>query len=71
MDLLPLVTPTHSVLRKSQELHLDSRLSFWDAAIVASAVDAGVSRLYSEDLLGIQFAELEIVNPFQCADSIE
>lgn len=64
IDILPLVTPTRPILQLAQKLHLDARLSFWDAAVVASAREAGVQRFYSEDLPGIQLTELEIINPF-------
>lgn len=42
--------------------------SFWDSLIVASAMQAGASILYSEDMqTGLVISnQLEIVNPFQC-----
>jgi len=41
------------------------RLSFFDALIVASALEAGARRLLSEDMqAGWRFGALEIVNPF-------
>lgn len=57
---------------KSSSLMAASRLrqqyafSFWDSLIVASALEAGVSRLYSEDMQSglIIDNQLEIVNPF-------
>jgi predicted nucleic acid-binding protein len=41
-------------------------LSFWDSLVVATALAAGCSRLYSEDLCSGQVIEgsLTIVNPF-------
>jgi predicted nucleic acid-binding protein len=43
----------------------DHNLSFYDALIIASALEAGCDTLYSEDLQdGRRFPCLEIVNPF-------
>ena len=43
----------------------DHRLSFYDALIVASAIEAGCDILYSEDMQhGRTIGELAIVNPF-------
>jgi predicted nucleic acid-binding protein len=43
----------------------DHRLSFYDALIVASAIEAGCDILYSEDMQhGRNIGSLAIVNPF-------
>jgi predicted nucleic acid-binding protein len=43
----------------------DSRIGFWDALIVASAVKCGAVRILSEDLNAIQtIAGIRIENPF-------
>lgn len=43
-----------------------SRLSYWDALIVETAVAAGAGILYTEDLQhGQLFSHLRIVNPFR------
>ncbi len=43
----------------------DSRIGFWDALIVSSAVKGGVERILSEDLNpGQQIAGILIENPF-------
>jgi predicted nucleic acid-binding protein len=43
----------------------ESRLSFWDALIVASAIKSGASRLLSEDMnAGQKFRGIRIENPF-------
>jgi predicted nucleic acid-binding protein len=58
------VYPTRAVLARAEALHI-GQWSFWDAMIVAACQDAGVTRLYSEDLPGSAPPEgLEIVNPF-------
>ena len=47
------------------ELSLSSKISYWDALIVAAAARAGASRLYSEDLqAGQKLLGVEVVNPF-------
>ena len=43
----------------------ESRIGFWDALIVASAVKCGASRIFSEDLnAGQMIAGVRIENPF-------
>jgi predicted nucleic acid-binding protein len=40
-------------------------LSFWDAILIAAAMEEGVTTLYSEDCPGISgLPGLKIVNPF-------
>jgi predicted nucleic acid-binding protein len=47
------------------DLHRLHGLHFWDALLVRSALRAGCSRLYTEDLQhGRRIDGLEIVNPF-------
>ena len=63
--MYPLVVPSPAALVGAERLHVELRYSFWDALIVAACLDAGVTRLYSEDLPGREPpAGLEIVNPF-------
>jgi predicted nucleic acid-binding protein len=64
--LYPLKLSNEHVLIRAIHLHVEFRYSFWDALIVAACLDAGVPRLYSEDLSGrVPPQELEIVNPFE------
>lgn len=43
----------------------DHRLSFYDALIIAAALEAGCDTLYSEDMQhGREFGGLTIINPF-------
>jgi len=43
----------------------ESRISFWDALIVSSALKAGAARILSEDLNpGLKIAGIVIENPF-------
>jgi predicted nucleic acid-binding protein len=59
------ILPSWQVLEWSQQLLKEHSVSFWDAMILAASREAGVSRLYSEDLdPRIKIDELEIINPF-------
>ena len=42
----------------------ESRIGFWDALIVASAVKCGATRILSEDLNTQKIAGVQIENPF-------
>jgi len=65
LRFLPLVLPNVKVLERARFLHVERQWSFWDAMIVGACLEAGVTRLYSEDLPGSQPPEgLEIINPF-------
>lgn len=60
--VLPLSAATHE---HALDLAGQGGLSFYDALIVASAVEAGADRLLSEDMqAGRRFGDVEIVNPF-------
>jgi len=68
-DTLALVDPplalTLDLHATARALAEDHRLSFYDALIVASAIEAGCDILYSEDLQhGRTIGGLAIVNPF-------
>jgi predicted nucleic acid-binding protein len=65
LELFPLVVPSRETLTRARHLHLDDQRAFWDALILAGCLEAGVARLYSEDLSGGRPTPgLEIVNPF-------
>jgi predicted nucleic acid-binding protein len=52
-----------TVIRASELAEL-AQLSFWDGLIIASAEQAGATRLYSEDLNeGQTIAGVTIINP--------
>jgi predicted nucleic acid-binding protein len=60
-DVMPLTAETHA---QALALARDHGLSFYDALIVASALEAGCDTLYSEDLQdGRRFPGLTIVDP--------
>lgn len=62
--LLRLQLPNDRVLIFARRLCESRQLQFWDALIYAACIEAGVTRLYSEDLPGQAIEGLEIVNPF-------
>jgi len=58
---------TTSAQEIKSALHIESQaqISFWDALIIASAIQCGATRILSEDLNhGQTIAGVEIVNPF-------
>jgi predicted nucleic acid-binding protein len=60
--VLPLSAATHE---RALNLAEQGGLSFYDALIVASALEARATRLLSEDMqTGRRFETLELVNPF-------
>ncbi|MGB3507812.1 MAG: PIN domain-containing protein [Microcoleaceae cyanobacterium] len=55
------------VVKNASKLRQQYSFSFWDGLIIASALEAGASILYSEDMQdGLLVAgTLEIINPFK------
>jgi predicted nucleic acid-binding protein len=65
MAIFPLIVPKAAALERARIFHEQEGCSFWDAMIVASCLECGVTRLYSEDLPSHRvYGPLEIVNPF-------
>ncbi len=65
LALFPLILPTPGVLERARALHLREGWSFWDATLVGACIEAGVARLYTEDLPArAKIESLEIVSPF-------
>ena len=61
-DVVPVTLNTHNA---AVSLAREHGLSFYDALIVAAAIEAGCDTLYSEDMQhGRAFGGLSIVNPF-------
>ena len=57
--------PSWTVVDVAESLLKKYSLSFWDALLVAACLEAGVTRLYTEDFSDSLRAEgLEVVNPF-------
>jgi predicted nucleic acid-binding protein len=68
-DVLTMVDPplalTLDLHAAARALAEDHRLSFYDALIIASAIEAGCDILYSEDMQhGRTIGGLAVVNPF-------
>ncbi|MDP1867539.1 MAG: PIN domain-containing protein [Bradyrhizobium sp.] len=68
-DVLAVVDPplalTLDLHRAARTLAEHHRLSFYDALIVAAALEGGFDTLYTEDMQhGCKFGRLVIVNPF-------
>jgi predicted nucleic acid-binding protein len=56
---------THAEISTAFLIEDESRIGFWDALIVSSAVTSGATRILSEDLgAGQRIAGILIVNPF-------
>ena len=65
LDTFHLVLPTSPVLERARSLHVEQQYSFWDAMLVGACLEAGVTRLYTEDMPGhVAPPPLEIINPF-------
>jgi predicted nucleic acid-binding protein len=63
--MFPLVLPTQRVLERSLDITRRFSLSHWDSLLVAACAEAGVDRLYSEDMDdGAEYDGVAIVNPF-------
>ena len=66
--LIPLwqINPTTSLYRAGLRVHARYGFSYYDSLIVAAALEAGCTRLYTEDLQhGQQVQTLTIENPFR------
>lgn len=60
------VSNTKPLFHRALDIQRRWRLSFWDAAVVAAAQQAGVKELWSEDLnAGQNYAGVRVVNPFE------
>jgi predicted nucleic acid-binding protein len=65
LNYWPLVLPTRRVLDEARVLHLDQQWSYWDALLISASLEAGVKRIYSQDLPGRAPPRgLDIINPF-------
>ena len=65
--LVPLwrISPSQALYDRALDLQARYRFGFYDALIIAAALDAGCTRLYSEALQdGQQIEGLTIENPF-------
>src|SRR5262245_40483572 len=61
-----MVLPEPAHLDRAQTLLQQHSLSFWDALLLASAIESGVPTLHSEDLAGVgNIPGIQILNPFK------
>ena len=61
-DIVPVTSATHAA---AVGLARDHSLAFYDALILAAAIEAGCETLFSEDFQhGRRFGDLMVVNPF-------
>jgi len=64
-DNFSLVLPSVQVAKKAVQLHHRHQFAYYDALIVAAALDASCPILYTEDMKhGMQIEGLQIPNPF-------
>jgi predicted nucleic acid-binding protein len=60
-----IVLPQHSTPERSLLIQTRDQVSPWDALLIAACADAGVTRLYTEDMQGKRVIEgVTFVNPF-------
>ena len=60
------VEPKIATMSMAFDLRVRFRLSYWDCAIIAAALESGCDTLYSEDMQHGQIIEgLTIINPFR------
>jgi len=61
-----IISVNSEVVSNAMEIHSKYGFSFWDSQVLAAALEAGCSILYTEDIQHNQFIEgkLRIINPF-------
>ncbi len=63
--MFPLQLPMGSYIDRSFDLRRRYMLSHWDSLLLAACQEAGVTRLYSEDLQnGATYDGVTVINPF-------
>jgi predicted nucleic acid-binding protein len=65
MGVFRVVMPPRDLVTKAWKLSARYQLSYWDAQLLAACIDAGVTRLYTEDMQSAPTIEsVQLVNPF-------
>jgi predicted nucleic acid-binding protein len=65
-DRFTVVLPNEGLVARGLRLARQHQVSYWDALLLAACVDAGVTRIYSEDMQGKPVIEgVSITNPFK------
>lgn len=63
---LHIVSPSFGLISDAMDIRLRCRISWYDSLIVAAALEAKCSVLYSEDFQhGMRFGDLKVQNPFR------
>lgn len=61
----PILNVTMDIIRQASELRDHYSFSYWDSVVVATAIQADCSVIYSEDMQHNQrIGKLSIINPF-------
>jgi predicted nucleic acid-binding protein len=61
----PILNLTANIIYQASVLRNSYSFSYWDSLIIATAVDANCSIVYSEDMQnGLRIVDLIIINPF-------
>jgi predicted nucleic acid-binding protein len=65
LDSYPVLAVTEAVFWAALQLKERYKLSYWDSAILAAALELGCHTVYSEDLNhGQSYAGVRVINPF-------
>lgn len=65
LDSYPVLALTEAVFWAAIQIKGRYRLSYWDSAIIAAALELGCHTVYSEDLNpGQSYAGVRVINPF-------
>ncbi len=65
LDAYPVLAVTEVVFWAALQIKDRYKLSYWDSAIIAAAVELGCHTVYSEDLNhGQSYAGVRVINPF-------
>jgi len=62
----PIAPVTADTVRKAIALYQRFSLSYWDACVLAAAIELGCHTVFSEDMQhGQQYDDVRVVNPFE------
>ena len=65
LEAYPVLAVTEAVFWAALQIKNRYKLSYWDSAIIAAAVELGCQTVYSEDLNhGQSYAGIRVINPF-------
>jgi hypothetical protein len=65
LDSYPILAVSEDVFWAALQIKERYKLSYWDSAIIAAAVQLGCHTVYSEDLNhGQMYAGVRVINPF-------